>query len=316
MISYKSWIIISGISVGLSFGASAVGQDSEDTSATRGGQTSLVLQGLTRPSKQVELALRVSGIIDARPIEEGQQVKAGQLIATLESGPEEAAVSISQIRAADDSEIIAAQVNEIQRQEELDRQRDLTAKGSSSVWELRVVELACEFAKAQTVTAQIRREQRKRELIRDQARLELRRLYVPFDGVIWRTTKDVGEVVDGVYERGTIAVLLQLDPLWVELNLPAQYFGRIAIEQEAMVTVQQQERTATVISVDPMVDSGSSTFRVRLELTNKDGAFIAGLPASVRFELSNSHAKIVKRGESKAMTVSHRISAQAGSMDR
>lgn len=315
MFAGRRWHVVIGVSVVFAFSALGAGENQGDARAPQRDPNALVLQGLTRPSKQVALALRVPGVIAERPIEEGDHVKAGQLIAVLESGPEEAAVRISQLRSEDDSEILAAEVNETKRREELERHRKIAAKGSSSVWELRVVELAFEFAKAQTETSRVRREQRRREWMRDQAVLDLRTLHAPFDGVIWRTTKDVGEVV-GVYEQGTIAVLLRLDPLCVELNVPARYLGRITINQEATVTVDEQVRVATVVGVDPIVDSGSSTFRVKLELGNEDGAFTAGIPASVRIELPSPPGRIAKRAVTEATIVQHRSRERTGTMGR
>jgi len=288
---------------GFALCASAAGEEQDNAPAPPGKQTSLEFQGLTRPSQQAELTLRVPGIITQRPIEEGQEVEPGQLIAALDSAPEEAAVRISQIRAENASEVRAAEVNETRRREELDRQRKLVAGDSTSAWELREAELAFEFAEAQTETARRQREQRKQELIRNQALLTRRRLSAPFGGVIWRTPKEVGEAVS-VDEREPIAVLVCLDPLWVELNLPAKYFGRIAPGQNGTVTVQEHVRTANVICVDPLVDSGSSTFRVRLELANEDLAFVAGVPASVHLELADPSTHTAKRTGKETRTAS------------
>jgi RND family efflux transporter MFP subunit len=239
------------------------------------------LEGLTRPSKQVELALRVPGILARRPIEEGQQVKAGQLIGELNSKLEEATVRISRLKAESEYEIRAAEATETMKREELDRQHDLLDKNATSKWELRKAELAHQLAKVEAEAARFQQELAKELAKRDEVLLVERQFTAPFAGWIWRTFKEEGEAVD---KLEPIAVLVQLNPLWVELNVPAARFGRILPGQSATVTVGKESRGAKVIGIDPLVDAGSSTFRVKVELNNADGTFVAGVPASVRFE--------------------------------
>ncbi len=241
---------------------------------------SLALDGLVRPSRHVQLALRASGILATMPIQEGQPVEAGQLIAELDSEPERATLGISKLKAESDHAIRAAEVTMGFRGKELARMRDLARTDSSSAWETLQAEVAFNLAQVQVEAARFEQELMKQEYKRDQALLSQRRLEAPFSGSVWRTIKQEGEAVE---DLEPIAELVKLHPLWVELNVPAEHFGRIKVGQTATVTVGARSEPATVITVDPLVDIGSSTFRVKLELPNEDRSRVAGVLAHVRF---------------------------------
>ncbi len=245
----------------------------------------IVLEGLTRPSRRVKLALRVPGIISERLVKEGSPAKAGQVIAELDSEPEKAALEISRLKAESDHEIRAAEVNEKLKRYEVMRVRKLGVQSAASENELQEAECGFELAQVQTETARFARKLLAQELRRDEIALAQRRLLAPFDGIIWRTFKEEGEAVD---ELEPIAELVKLDPLWVEVNVAAEHFGRVTQGQEGTVTVAGRSRSAKVITMDPLVDAGSSTFRIKLEMANSDGVMVGGVPAQVRLKLRES----------------------------
>ena len=88
-------------------------------------------------------------------------------------------------------------------------------------------------------------------------------------------------------EDGTIMLLAQLDPLNIEVLLPASQFGSIKPGMKARVTPeysQDGDYTAEVKIVDRVVDASSGMFGVRLELPNPDNKLPGGLKCSLRFD--------------------------------
>jgi multidrug efflux pump subunit AcrA (membrane-fusion protein) len=80
----------------------------------------------------------------------------------------------------------------------------------------------------------------------------------------------------------------QIDPLRVEVIIPAQIFGRIIPGMTATIVPELPEygeQVATVTIVDKLIDAASSTFGVRLELPNADQQMPSGLRCLVRFEI-------------------------------
>ncbi len=244
----------------------------------------IVVDGLTLPSKQVEQAFPVPGILTSRPVEVGQSVASGQLIAELNSDLEKVSVRASRLKARSPHEVRAAEVDETLKKEDLERKRELALRDSVSHWELRQAELAFELAQARTQVVQLQQRVYEEELARDEAMLAQRQARAPFAGWVWRTYKEVGEAVDA---RQPVVLLVALDPLWVEINVPAEHAGRIRAGQEVTISVAGQVRGALVGSVEPVVDAGSATFRVRIDVPNSDHAMVAGVPATATLTLTD-----------------------------
>ena len=74
--------------------------------------------------------------------------------------------------------------------------------------------------------------------------------------------------------------IAQIDPLRVDVLVPAGAFGQIQVGGRAQVTPEmhgRQAHLAVVSGVDRVIDAASNTFRVRLELRNTGGQLPPGL---------------------------------------
>ena len=79
--------------------------------------------------------------------------------------------------------------------------------------------------------------------------------------------------------------LAQLDPLRVEVVLPQAAYGRVQLGTVVLVSPEgmDDKHKARVTVVDKVIDAASSTFGVRLELTNPQGRLPAGMRCSAEF---------------------------------
>jgi membrane fusion protein, multidrug efflux system len=88
------------------------------------------------------------------------------------------------------------------------------------------------------------------------------------------------------YEQAPIMTIAQINPLNVEVFVPIALYGAINIGMEAIVFGEQPvggQYTATVDVIDPVIDSRSDTFGIRLVLPNPDNKIPAGLRCKVEF---------------------------------
>jgi RND family efflux transporter MFP subunit len=244
--------------------------------------TTLVIDGLTLPSRQVELAFPVPGILTSRPVEVGQFIPEGRLVAELNTELERAGVRISRLKAEAPHELRSAEVDEVLKKEDFERKQDLSRRDSVSPWELRQAELAYELARARTQVVRSQQRVFEEQLARDEALLTQRQAKAPFSGWIWRLYKEPGEAVDALEP---VVRLVALDPLWVEVNVPAEHAGRVEPGDEVVVTALGRVRNGVVGSVEPVVDVGSGTFQVRIVVPNGDAAMVAGVPATATIGL-------------------------------
>ena len=232
---------------------------------------------LIEPQRVAEIGSPVIGVVEALRVERGDSVGKGQVIAVLRADVERAAVGVAHSRAQADAEEQAAVAAA-----QLARQRLVRAKGlheQNFISDNALDQARAELDLAEQKLAQTREQRqvsaRERELAVTQ--LNQRILRSPFDGVVAERYVSAGERV----ETKPLLRIAQVDPLKVQVVVPAALYGRVVAGALVAVTPQLPNapaRQARVTLVDPLIDAPSNTFRVQLELPNPD----RGLPAGLR----------------------------------
>jgi RND family efflux transporter MFP subunit len=239
---------------------------------------------LIEARQMVEIRSPVEGLLESVRVQRGELVRKGQVIVTLESGPERAALAIARSRAAMTGPVEAARARvefaktKERRQEELFRQNYVS---SSALDEARTER---KLADSELRVALENQKLADLEVQRAEQLLEMRTIRSPFDGVVVDRLLDPGEFA-ATNIKEPILKLAQIDPLNVEVVLPAAMFGRIRRGDRAQVLPETSDRRypAEVSIVDRVIDGASGTFGVRLELRNPGGAIPAGAKCRVTF---------------------------------
>ena len=138
------------------------------------------------------------------------------------------------------------------------------------------------MAAQRVVQAREARQVAERELNLSTAQLGQRDVRSPFDGIVVERYRTEGERV----EREAIVRVAKIDPLRVEVLVPAAQFGKISVGQVAAVKPDLQQigaLQATVSLVDRVIDPASNSFRVRLSVPNPGNAVPSGLRCKVDF---------------------------------
>jgi RND family efflux transporter MFP subunit len=262
---------------------------------------------LIEPNMVVDVSSAVEGVVERFHVERSDFVDEGQLLLELESGVEIAAVNKararSQMEGALNSQRSSLEFNE----RRLNRVKQLFKKGLVSSFEMDEAETQVELARAELQKAEDEQKLAILELQRAEETLNLRRIRSPFKGVVVERFKSPGESV----EDKPIVKLAQLDPLRVEVFMPASEFGNIKPGLYARVTPENatsEEYLTEAKLVDRVIDAASGTFTVRLELPNPDQKIPSGLRCKVSFLSESESAEI------RAQQVRVSRPAQQGSM--
>jgi RND family efflux transporter MFP subunit len=247
------------------------------------------LDCVVEPNVLVELSSRVDGVIDRLFVDRGDRVDAGQVIAKLDSRVEEAAVEQARARAAMMAEIHSHEINVAFGQRNQQRISELHAKKVVPVHDIDRVETETQIARYKLQQAKDNKRLAELELKRATELLNLQTIHSPIRGVVVDRYLNPGESV----EDRPIVKLAQIDPLRVEVVAPVSLFGSIKTGQPATVLPELPvggEYHSTVATVDPVLDAGSGTFRIRLELPNPDYRLTSGLRCKVQFHSQESVA--------------------------
>lgn len=240
------------------------------------------LDCLVQPSRIVELGSQTSGLIEFLHVERGDRVEAGQVVVELEAGVERAAVEVARMRATAQGELRARAEALALSESRRVRGTELFEKQALSEETREELDTQARVAELELVQAKESRELAILELRQAEALLARRILHAPISGVVTERLLQAGEIVD----EETVLKIAQIDPLRVDVLMPASRFGTVRAGARATVEPEfpvEASVVATVAVVDPVIDAASGTFNVRLDLPNPDGQIPGGLHCTVKF---------------------------------
>ncbi len=247
------------------------------------GPTSL--DCIVEPEMTIELSASVDGVVRSVAVDKSDSITQGQVLATLESGVEQAVVALASARADMGDEIDSRRIERDLSRSKLERVLELYEKNSIPGLEKDEVEAEAALARLALTRAVNNQKLARLELARAQADLALRSVVSPIDGVVVDRYVHPGE---SVKDRPLLRVA-KIDPMRVEIIAPSDLFGSIQKGMQAEIVIEgptETRHTALVSVVDGIVDAASGTFGVRLNLPNPDNAVVGGLKCRASFVLT------------------------------
>jgi RND family efflux transporter MFP subunit len=235
----------------------------------------------TQPSKIIELAAAVGGIVKTVEADEGTPVKAGAVVLALDDALEEIAVRTAKLEAENNAEEQSARATMEQAQDEARIVKQLSSEGVEAELLMHQKALAADVARYKYEVAKKARQKAALDLEAAKAALERKKVRAPVAGLITRMPKEIGEAAQPLE---TVAQLAVTDTLHVLVHPPAQMLGALRVGQTLPLEILEpkpQTVTAKVEVVNEVVDAASNTFRVRLVIENADGRIGAGVRARV-----------------------------------
>ena len=255
-------------------------------------QQLLVATGYVVPQRKANVAPRIGGRVAKILIEDGSEVKAGQIIAVLEDDDYKAQLQQAEADAA------SARARIDQRQAELtdaqrawEREQIVQAKGVSTpqaqdlaVARLNGAKAALASARADAGSAQARV---------TVARVALDNCYVraPFAGRITQKLADVGEIVFGAVGAGAggnggIASLADFSTLMVEADVNESQVSKVLPGTPAEIVLDafpDKRFRGKVHEVRPRVDRAKATVTVKVAFVDPPTDVLPDMGAKVTF---------------------------------
>lgn len=209
---------------------------------------------LIEPSADVKLGVPADGVLEMLLVERGDEIRRGQLLGRLNTG-----VEVAQAKT------LAAKASFGDRK----LKRNLDLKDRQLIAPQEIDELETNVRVAESELAEV------------EERLKLRGIAAPFDGVVVDVYLQQGSLV----KQEHVLRVARLDPLYVELILPAGRFGSLRMGQSVDVVAELDKRrlSGRIVSIDRVIDASSSSFRVRLAVPNPGNRIPSGQRCQARF---------------------------------
>lgn len=217
--------------------------------------------GTARAVNGTQLTTEAAGIVTEIRFTSGDTVEKGQILLRLDDDTDRA--ELQSLRAA-------AELARL----DLDRTERLHRQGSVSKAEL-------DRAKSQA-------DQASGALNTQQARVNQKTIRAPFSGQLGIRQVDLGEYLS----PGTPVVSLQqLDPVYLEFNLPEQRLADIRLDMTVRAEVDAwpgETFEGRVTAVEPGINPGTRNFMIQATLDNPEQKLRAGMFARVTLDLGDA----------------------------
>lgn len=227
----------------------------EATAVTRERwQRSLQAIGSLRAVNGVRVANEIAGVVETIQFESGQSVEAGDLLLTLDSETDQAALD-------------TLQAEQRLAEQQFKRFADLVKQRAASQADFDEARANLDAAKAR--------------VHEQQAILDKKSIRAPFAGVVGLRLVDLGQFL----QVGTpIVEIGMLNPIYVDFTIPERDLPLVAVGDLVEVSVAAQPDRAfsgSILALETSVNAESRTMLVRAQLGNPDLILRPGMFANV-----------------------------------
>jgi len=236
-------------------------------------QIDVPLRGRTQAKASVNAVAETAGIVDEVHVSKGQQVKAGDLLCTLDKGTRAAAVAQAQ------AGIEQANANLAQAQLAYDTNAEMRAKGLAAANTAQTVEASLSSAKAALSSAQA-------GLDNAQAELDRTEIVAKVSGVV----QDPIAVAGSLLGQGQpCATIVQLNPMVFIGQVPESRIGLARTGLDAQITtVTGVHAAGKVTFISAVADNATRSFPVEIEFPNADLSVRDGITAQAIVTLGST----------------------------
>jgi len=241
----------------------------------------------------VKLIARVVGYLEQIQFEDGQMVRKGDRLFTVQQDQYKAQLQQAQ------AQLQLAQAQLAHAKLEVTRYTALVKKGAATQVDVDHWNYEQAAAEANILGAQA-------NIAVAQLNLDYTVVTAPFDGQMGKHLVDPGNVVGGAGQQVVLAEITQLDPIYVEANISSQQAlqvranldqRRLTLEQIRQIPVEVAlsnetgyPHRGTLQYVAPVIDPQTGTLFVRGILRNPDRTLVPGIFVKMRLPMGKSAA--------------------------
>jgi RND family efflux transporter MFP subunit len=223
--------------------------------------------GTVEAYRTVPLTFQVSGIVQQVFVDEGDRVKKGQLLATVD--------------ATDYENVYKASLAKYeQAKDAYDRLKTVHEQGSLP--EIKWVEITTSLEQARSSM----------ELARNN--LNKCRLYAPEDGFIGKRNIEPGQSSMAV--TSAPLELVKIEKVYVKISVPEHEVNQLKVGLKARFTVEAlngQSFEGTITSISPVADILSRTYTAKILVSNPNYTLKPGMVCDVVIEVSQPKAVVL-----------------------
>jgi RND family efflux transporter MFP subunit len=263
------------------------------------GAVVLNASGYVTPRRRSTIAAKITARVREMLVEEGMQVKEGQVLAYLDDSDAKvrlaAAQAALQVASAGVKEL---EVNEVDAVRTLRRVKNLHQEKVASRENLDHSQAAADAlgARRRLALEQVQSAQAQMEVARQD--LDNCTVRAPFPGIVVSKDAQVGEMVSpisagGGFTRTGIATIVDMDSLEIEVDVNESYIAKVGAGQKVDAVLDAYPEwhiPASVRTTIPTADRQKATVKVRIAFDKLDPRILPDMGVKVSFLSSETTA--------------------------
>ena len=251
------------------------------------------LHGVVRPSMSADLPSLVPGLITEVHVSEGQYVKKGTPLISLDDRVPRARLEAATVEANLSGALKRAQVELKMAESHLTRIRQVHSQQAGANFEVEAAEGARDQAAASVSQQEdvLKAAEATRKLA--EAQLHQYAIVAPFDGLVTEIHRKSGAVDPSL----VVISIANLQLLEVEMHVPSSLFGKIRSGNPVVLQASSPINgsiNASVQSVSPIINSASESFRCLLQINNNDNRLPAGFTVLLQNGTSRNAGRLTE----------------------
>ena len=264
----------------------------ETTKASNGAAAVLNASGYVTARRQATVSSKITGKVTEVLVEEGMQVKAGQVLARLDARQTEQALGLSEAQLEAARRMIVESEARL-REATIRKNRigGLAAQGVASPADRDAVDAEVEVIAAQIATQRQQTRASEREVAIARQNLDDTVIRAPFDGVAISKNAQPGEIISpmsagGGFTRTGISTIVDMSSLEIEVDVNEAYIQRVEPGQRVQATLDAYRDwniPAHVITTIPAADRQKATVTVRIGFDQLDPRILPDMGIKVAF---------------------------------
>ncbi len=263
-----------------------------DGGAVTAGGAVLSASGYVVAERLTVASSKVTGMVREVLVDEGMEVKAGQVLARLDDSTarKQLALAQSQLQTARLA-VAESQARHTEAERTLQRNRSLRTQNLTSEAALNTAEAEYAAAEARLASARGEVEVAIRSAALSEQNLADFTIRAPFSGVVVSKNAQVGEMISpvsagGGFTRTGICAIVDMSSLEIEVDVNESYINRVVSGQrvEAVLDAYPDWRIPAQVSrIVPTADRQKATVRVRIEFDALDPRILPDMGVQVSF---------------------------------
>ena len=223
----------------------------------------LKFSGFSEASRIVIIKSQVEGKVSSKTFEKGKFYKAGSQLVLVD--PEDKIAKLKEMEAL---------LN--QRKKEYEVAEKLFEKGFRS--EVKLSESRTNFENALALFE------------KSQVELNNTKILTPFDSTIEDSYVELG---DYVKKGDNIAKIVDLDPIFIKINVTENEIGNLRLNQKTLIKISDKSYKGNINYISKTSDPLTRNFKVEIQINNANKKIISGLSSEVIVSLSEEDAYLI-----------------------